>query len=114
MSQRNCPNCGAPLETNISKCRYCGTSYFDISAINIKDGEPFYLKFLHEMNGKTVEVTALVRAKPEITIHHEQETIHSGLCSLIVSTQVTLDMTFETVSPLCKCNESHIQFKILD
>lgn len=96
------------------KCKYCGTSYFDISAINIKDGEPFYLKFLHEINGKTVEVTALVRAKPEISIHQELQTVHSGFCSMVVNTQITLDMTFEAISPLCICDESRIQLKILD
>ena len=28
---RNCPNCGAPLEAEVNKCPYCGTSYFDFS-----------------------------------------------------------------------------------
>ena len=41
MQGRNCPNCGAALESNICKCPYCGTSYFDISAIDIDGGNHF-------------------------------------------------------------------------
>lgn len=31
MSDRNCPNCGAPIET--VKCPYCGTPFLDSGAI---------------------------------------------------------------------------------
>lgn len=41
---RNCPNCGAVYEPEKNKCSYCGTSYFDMTAINIPAREPFYLK----------------------------------------------------------------------
>ncbi len=44
MRQRNCPNCGAPYKTELNTCPYCGTSYFDMSAIDINEGRPFYLK----------------------------------------------------------------------
>ena len=29
----NCPNCGAPLVSE--KCQYCGTLFYDFSAIEI-------------------------------------------------------------------------------
>lgn len=40
---RNCPNCGAPYDVELNKCPYCGTSYFDLSCLQIGD-KPFYLK----------------------------------------------------------------------
>ena len=39
----NCPNCGAPLEIGKVKCPYCGTIYYDISAIDFDSGEPIFL-----------------------------------------------------------------------
>ena len=44
MTQRNCPNCGAPEDVELNKCPYCGTSYFDMSAIDMEMHEPFFLK----------------------------------------------------------------------
>lgn len=42
MRDRNCPNCGAVLEIDKVKCPYCGTSYFDLSAIPAR--EPFFAR----------------------------------------------------------------------
>lgn len=42
MKDRNCPNCGAPIEIERCKCAYCGTSYYDFSCIPLR--EPFFLK----------------------------------------------------------------------
>ena len=36
----NCPNCGAPTTPN-AKCEYCGTYFFDLAHIPLR--EPFYL-----------------------------------------------------------------------
>jgi hypothetical protein len=59
---RNCPNCGAPLEAEINKCPYCGTSYFDFSIcqVGVDDKTPIVLKF--KATGRTMEqiLTALV------------------------------------------------------
>lgn len=41
---RNCPNCAAPLQAEEIKCPYCGTSYIDMSCIDLENHEPFYLK----------------------------------------------------------------------
>lgn len=48
---KNCPNCGAAYEIDKNKCPYCGTSYYDMSAVNFEDGEPFYkdIKKMKEM-----------------------------------------------------------------
>ena len=39
---KNCPNCGAVIDTNANKCAFCGTSYYDLSCIPL--GEPFFLR----------------------------------------------------------------------
>ena len=40
----NCPNCGAPYDSNLTKCPYCNTNYFDLSFIDFDATEPFYIK----------------------------------------------------------------------
>ena len=50
MKGRNCPNCGAPLDAEKNKCEYCGTSYFDLSCLQIGD-KPFYLKIKDPARG---------------------------------------------------------------
>ena len=39
----NCPNCAAPLEIGQVKCPYCGTTYYDLSAIDFDSYEPIFL-----------------------------------------------------------------------
>ena len=41
MNKLNCPNCGAPINPDNNKCSYCGTSYFDLSSIDVDTGKPF-------------------------------------------------------------------------
>lgn len=99
MSQRNCPNCGAPYKTELSTCPYCGTSYFDMSAIDITDRKPFYLKL---RTGDFV-FTSLVRVAPDMSISiysNEMSAVdHSGnvLSTFVQSKSVDIDMRFESV-----------------
>lgn len=57
----NCPNCGAVINPEQHKCSYCGTSYFDMSAIDFESGKPFYLKIKTKWKGQDVFITQLVR-----------------------------------------------------
>ena len=43
MKNRNCCNCGAPLELNQYRCSYCGTLHLDLTMINFDKEEPFFL-----------------------------------------------------------------------
>ena len=73
----NCPNCGVPLDPNANKCSYCGTSYFDITSINIDDGEPFYLKLKKRTpDGGYDIIAAFVCAEPDLSITCKQDTIY--------------------------------------
>jgi hypothetical protein len=74
MSNRNCPNCGAPYEINLNKCPFCGTSYYDLSALDFTSSEPFYLKIKTEMNGMPCYITQLVRARADMSIEFGSET----------------------------------------
>jgi hypothetical protein len=42
---KNCPNCGAPFQLESDKCPYCGTLYYDLSAIDFESQKPIFLKF---------------------------------------------------------------------
>lgn len=44
MENLNCLNCGASIEPFNHKCKYCGTSYFDLTSMDINENKPFYLK----------------------------------------------------------------------
>ena len=41
MDSYNCPNCGAPITTDV--CQYCGTVFLDFAAIQAN--KPSYIKF---------------------------------------------------------------------
>lgn len=43
MKKTNCPNCAAPLEIGEVKCPYCGTVYYDLSAIDFDNEIPLFL-----------------------------------------------------------------------
>lgn len=58
----NCPNCGHPILAEENKCPYCDTSYFDISAIDLSEEKPFYLKIkVKDSDGRSVIITQLVK-----------------------------------------------------
>lgn len=69
MESRNCPNCGAPNDPYLNKCPYCGTSYFDLTSIDIADGKPMFLK----IRVQDVIITQLVRPDPNVTIEFTKE-----------------------------------------
>lgn len=58
---KNCPNCGAPIEPDSCRCKYCGTYYFDLTAFDMSKDTLYYVKFNTPMG----IVTTL--AKPELT-----------------------------------------------
>lgn len=49
---KNCPNCGAPFQLESDKCPYCGTLYYDLSAIDFESQKPIFLRF--RVNGMEV------------------------------------------------------------
>lgn len=99
MKQRNCPNCGAPYEIELNTCPYCGTSYFDMSAIDIGERRPFYLKI--KMNGMVF--TSKVVAEPDVQINLYENTYDilgkhdEKITSFIVDRGMDINMCFKSV-----------------
>jgi len=104
MNNSNCPNCGAPYDISLNKCPYCGTSYYDLSALDLTAREPFYLKIKTEMNGQPCYITQLVRYKPDMSIEISSETVdcyNSFGCPISTFTRsqtMTTNISFEAVS----------------
>lgn len=56
----NCECCGAPLNPYQWRCEYCGAYFFDLSAWDLTDGKPTFVKF------KTPQGTITSLARPEL------------------------------------------------
>lgn len=102
MSNRNCINCGAPFDVKLNKCPYCGTSYFDMSCLDLESDKPFTLKVKTKMNGKEYLITQMVRPLNNLSIEVSQESveIHGGfdktfcgkyVCNQSFKTNLTLE-----------------------
>lgn len=94
---KNCPNCGAPYDIDLNKCPYCGTSYFDMSAIDFENREPFYLKI--KINNMIV--TQLMRPN-DIVIEHENTYITGGHNDATIAvyntgSQIITNISFEAI-----------------
>ena len=72
MSNRNCINCGAPFNIELNKCPYCGTSYFDMSCLDLDSGKPFALKIKTKINGRDCFITQMVRPLNNLSIEVSQ------------------------------------------
>ena len=99
MSKLNCPNCGAPISADNNKCPYCDTSYFDLSAIDINDNKPFYLKI--RMGKQTI--TQLVRVIPNISVEITDNTysayggIGNKLLTFNTNRNMSINMEFKAI-----------------
>ena len=105
MTQRNCPNCAAPYDAELNKCPYCGTSYYDLSALDLTAREPFYLKIKVDMNGKPYYITQLVRPRVDNTLmEFNSNTVeyHSGIGNVVTevirSNSLVTNLSFEAVT----------------
>lgn len=98
MKQRNCPNCGAPYKVELNTCPYCGTSHFDMSAIDIGEGRPFYLKL--KMDNKIF--ISKVIAEPDITVNFYEDTYsalgrYGEVGRVVMNRNIDIDMRFKSV-----------------
>lgn len=103
MTQRNCPNCAAPYNAVLNKCPYCGTSYYDLSALDLTGREPFYLKIKTEMSGKECYITQLVKPRTDVSMEINSDTVDcydgSGnkVCTFTRNRCLTTNLSFEAV-----------------
>ena len=95
---RNCINCGAPIESEIDKCPYCGTSYFDICNLVLDGHTPIALRFKTNVKGKEAILTALVvgTGNCSLTTSYDHCDVYSGgaymeFSPTIMSTELNLE-----------------------
>lgn len=59
MSMTNCVNCGSAKDVNESVCPFCGTSYFDLTDIDLSyNRKPCVVRF--KFNGSVFQMKAFV------------------------------------------------------
>lgn len=101
--QKNCPNYAAPYELSLNKCPYCGTSYCDLSALDLAVCEPFYLKIKTLIGGKVCYITQLVRPNTGISMEFSSNNTYcyGGKGEKLIAWQsmptVTTSLSFEAV-----------------
>lgn len=98
----NCLNCGAPFDPDLEKCPYCGTSYYDMSALTVDGKTPFMLKLKVPYGDRYLYITQLVIAHAgNIEISNEAVDCYDGignrLTSFTKSTTVTTNIEFNTI-----------------
>lgn len=100
MEGKNCPNCGAPYDVILNKCPYCGTSYFDLSAIDICSAEPFYLKL--KSGNVTYTSKVVVKEDASITISKDIADVVNGwgdvVGHVVTGQSVDIDIGFKSVA----------------
>ena len=83
---KNCPNCGAPIETE--KCPYCGTMFLDFAAMDAD--QPFYMKV--KQDGK-IHILKVKMTSMELKAEHDNayDMFGSRLLTLRPISSLTLD-----------------------
>lgn len=83
---KNCPNCGAPIETET--CPYCGTMFLDFAVMDAD--QPFYMKV--KKDGK-IYILKVKMSSMEIRTEPNDiyDTFGSRLLTLIPTSSLTLD-----------------------
>lgn len=57
MNNKNCPNCGAAYTLEDVKCPYCGTLYYDLTAIDFTKHEPVFIKMRVPNGSQVIDIT---------------------------------------------------------
>ena len=100
MASKNCPNCAAPYDVGLNKCPYCGTSYFDLSAIDICNEEPFYLKI--KSGNVTYTSKVVVKEDASITISEDAVDVVNKygdvVGRVVAGKSVDIDIGFKSVA----------------
>ena len=98
MASKNCPNCAAPYDVGLNKCPYCGTSYFDMSCIDINSLEPFYLKLKMGDMTVTSKVVATPNSAIEVSADYTDFELWDGSVHRVTTSRnADFDLHFTTV-----------------
>lgn len=105
MKRTNCVNCGAAIDIEATKCPFCGTSYFDLTAVDLCSKEPIALKLrIPGVDGRSAILTQLVVPKFEncsFTIHNENydvcDMLGRKIASFVQSCSTLTELSFVSV-----------------
>ena len=62
MSKTNCVNCGHGKDPDAIKCPFCGTTYFDMTGIDLSINEPVVLMLKQPHSGNVFQMLAFPTA----------------------------------------------------
>ena len=100
MASKNCPNCAAPYDVSLNKCPYCGTSYFDMSCIDINSLEPFYFKL--KIGDMMVTSKVVVKEDASITISEDAVDVVNKygdkVGRVVTGKSVDIDIGFKSIT----------------
>lgn len=76
----NCVNCGAAIDTDINKCPFCGTSYYDLTAIDFDSKDPVACSFrMPHSNGKLIMTMLAVPSLEDVSMETQTADILSPM-----------------------------------
>lgn len=104
MSKTNCINCGAAKDTSDIKCPFCGTSYVDLTALDLDKNEKVALVF--KAPGGKYTVSMLARPYfDSMNVQYHSKDIYADngniLAQFTDSATVEVGITFQ---PVCQKN----------
>lgn len=115
MKEKNCPNCGSPYNPLLNACPYCGTSYFDLTSLDLTNKQPVFLKIKTLFDNKPAELTLLVRPElSSIEINIDTEYAYSGPGnSKLAKFQTVIPVLTFTGLPFGNDNKELIRMEVL-
>ena len=107
MKTVNCVNCGAPIDLYAAKCPYCGTSYFDMTHIDVSSYKPVGLHLILPNQRQMLTTLAIptgfdMRYCPDM-LYGDNLIVSSSYC-------LDIDLSFKSVP---KPENQHL-FSIID
>lgn len=97
----NCVNCGAAIETDAEKCPFCGTSYFDLTAIDFMANDPVALRLRFPCQGGTALISMLARPRlGTLEDTTDRIEVHGGngkLLEVMQNRTANVNISFESV-----------------
>lgn len=102
MNNKNCPNCGAAYTLEDVKCPYCGTLYYDLTAIDFTKNEPVFIKMRVPNGTKVIDITQCAYPRlGEITVDSNIVDIECGnttIKRINCGYNITTNVTFDAIS----------------
>ena len=90
----NCPNCGAPITSE--QCPYCGTLFYDFSAIEID--KPCFLKIKW---GNDIMLVKAIARNIDISLNSDTvkmyDTFGSSICTFVTNRNMDMTMEFDCI-----------------